>query len=565
MNSNTTNILEQLSVDLDGIADDKIKETILSLFNIIEQLSLANRELQQENQRLQDEVNRLKGEQGKPNIKPDKKNEDISSEKERKKHKPESKPKRQKKKDQIKIDRAQLCAVSKDQLPPDAIFKGYENVVVQDLKIETDNVQFIKEVYYSPSQKKTYIAKLPPGYEGEFGPTVKTLAIIMKNVCNMSEPKILDFFHNFDIRISAGTLSNFLIKNKEQFHQEKEDLFKAGLESTNYQQIDDTKARVNGTNHHTHIVCNPFYTAYFTTEKKNRLTVLEILNNGRELKYCLNQQAVTLLEQFQVSSKWINKLKQLKSDKDFQKNELEELLSHHLPALKERVKARIFDPERSGIAFYNKPSGDRDEQAQPLPIVKIFICDDAPQFKLLTEELGLCWIHEGRHYKKLRPVVPYYARKSDEFIKQFWQYYRKLLDYKSAPSQECAELLSTEFDQLFSTQTGYQQLDERIAKTREKKENLLLVLKYPELPLHNNESELAARAQVRKRDVSLHTMTAEGTKANDTFLSIVETCKKLGVNVYDYIFDRMKKTCKLPSLAQIIKAKSIDYDPAVSA
>jgi hypothetical protein len=40
---------------------------------------------------------------------------------------------------------------------------------------------------------------------------------------------------------------------------------------------------------------------------------------------------------------------------------------------------------------------------------------------------------------------------------------------------------------------------------------LLLTLKYPEIPLHNNAAELGAREQVRKRDVSLHTMTEEGT------------------------------------------------------
>jgi hypothetical protein len=33
--------------------------------------------------------------------------------------------------------------------------------------------------------------------------------------------------------------------------------------------------------------------------------------------------------------------------------------------------------------------------------VELLICDDAPQFKLVTDELSLCWIHEGRHYKKL--------------------------------------------------------------------------------------------------------------------------------------------------------------------
>jgi hypothetical protein len=38
---------------------------------------------------------------------------------------------------------------------------------------------------------------------------------------------------------------------------------------------------------------------------------------------------------------------------------------------------------------------------------------------------------------------------------------------------------------------------------------LLMVLKYPELPLHNNEAELGARAQVRRSDVSLQTKTSD--------------------------------------------------------
>jgi len=90
-----------------------------------------------------------------------------------------------------------------------------------------------------------------------------------------------------------------------------------------------------------------------------------------------------------------------------------------------------------------------------------------------------------------------------------------------------------------------------------------MALKHPEVPLHNNESELGARAQVRKRDVSLHTMTEDGTKANDTFLTIVETAKKLGVSAYAYIHDRVSKRFCMPSLAEMIKAKGfsgMDYD-----
>ncbi len=64
------------------------------------------------------------------------------------------------------------------------------------------------------------------------------------------------------------------------------------------------------------------------------------------------------------------------------------------------------------------------------------------------------------------------------------------MEYKENPSPEQAQALSAKFDKLFSTQTHYPALDERIAKTKAKKEALLLVLKYPELPLHNNDAEL---------------------------------------------------------------------------
>ena len=142
------------------------------------------------------------------------------------------------------------------------------------------------------------------------------------------------------------------------------------------------------------------------------------------------------------------------------------------------------------------------------------------------------------------------------FIESYWEYYRKLLAYKESPTEELAASLSEEYDALFSTETEYAALDERISKTKAKKKNLLLVLKFPELPLHNNESELAARQQARKRDVSLHTIVPEGTKANDTFLSLVETCKKLEISCYDYFLDRTRRSFVIPPLAQLIAEKS---------
>ncbi len=131
-----------------------------------------------------------------------------------------------------------------------------------------------------------------------------------------------------------------------------------------------------------------------------------------------------------------------------------------------------------------------------------------------------------------------------------------LLYYKDTPTAEASELLSAIFDALFSKKTGYEQLDKRIALTLAKKAELLLVLKVPHIPLHNNPAELGARTQARSRDISLQTKSHDGTLAKDTLMTLVQTCKKLGVNVYNYIYDRISKTYSMPSLASLMPSIS---------
>jgi len=545
-------VFEKLNIDVNSLGDENIRQAIMLLYNLVEDLSSTIRELQEENQRLRDENNRLKGEQPKPNIRPGKgggrEQGNISSEAERKDaDKPSRKP-RGSKIGKIKIDRIEVCPVDRSILPEDAEFKGYDPVVVQDLKIETDNVEFRKEVFYSESQKKSYRGQLPAGYEGEFGPNVKALTIILKYVCNTSEPKILEFFTNFNIFISGASISRMLTKDMEVFHQEKKDIYRAGLESTRYQQIDDTGARVNGENYYTHVVCNEFYTAYFTRERKDRLTIIDILRNFQDRRFCFNEEAMSLLKQLKIPKKVIRVVSTtFTKGREYTQAEVEELIKEHLPTIGELHKTRIL--EASAIASYHQEVG--------YPVVEVLLCDDAAQFKLVALWLALCWVHDGRHYKKLSPVVPDHIEKVKEFLGRYWAYYKRLVEFKQQPSQELAQKLTEDFDTLFSTTTGYAQLDERIAKTKNKKEHLLMVLKYPEIPLHNNASELGARAQARERDVSLQTKTDEGTKSHDSLLTIVQTAKKLAVNAYHYVCDRVSKRFLLPSLAQIIREKSL--------
>ncbi len=160
-----------------------------SACGVVEELASDNRGLREENQRLRDENNRLKGEQGKPQIRPNRAatpsaSQNHSSERER--HKPQAARLRlaeawtkTSKVERIKINRAEVVQVDRAVLPADAEFKGYDEVIVQDIEFKTDNVLFRKEKFYSKMTRETYTAQLPKGYTGQFGPGLKALTIVL--------------------------------------------------------------------------------------------------------------------------------------------------------------------------------------------------------------------------------------------------------------------------------------------------------------------------------------------------------------------------------------------------
>ena len=152
--------------------------------------------------------------------------------------------------------------------------------------------------------------------------------------------------------------------------------------------------------------------------------------------------------------------------------------------------------------------------------------------------------------------MPLHRRLLEAFREQYWDYYRQLRAYQQAPTPEQAVQLREQFDKLFSTVTGYDALDQRIAKTKANKEPLLMVLKHPEIPLHNNAAELGARRRVRKRVVSYGPRSEQGVKGWDTVQTVIDTAKKLGVNCFHYISDRISGARQMPALADLIEQRA---------
>jgi hypothetical protein len=129
--------------DPSTMEDEGLRQKFLLLMNMVEGLTAQVADLKAENQRLRDEINRLKGEQGKPKIAANNPAPDLSSQKERRAFKPHHKSSKQ---DKVKIDRKVVAKVDQEDLPADAVFKGYQDVVVQDIVFRTDNILFRREI-----------------------------------------------------------------------------------------------------------------------------------------------------------------------------------------------------------------------------------------------------------------------------------------------------------------------------------------------------------------------------------------------------------------------------------
>ncbi|TFH29573.1 MAG: hypothetical protein E4H00_06700 [Myxococcales bacterium] len=530
-----------------GVLDPVVEQAIEELLNLVERLASGQQALAHEVQRLKEQLQQKK--KGKTTGKGDgpKQATDHSSEEHRRKRrvkKPTSAHDRRSFKD-LPIHETIECPVDPTTLPPDVVRVEDESIVVQDIEIKPRNIRFERHVHYSATENKFFRGALPSGYDqGDFGADLRALILSLKYCGNMSEAKIREFLENFDVQISAGSVSNILTKTADSFEGELHDLFTAGLASTPYQQTDDTSARVAGEFWHTHIVCNPYYTAFSTRPHKDRLAVLEVLQNTSDLRFQFGEETRSLLQsEFNIPRKWQRAIAEI-GDAQFDRDSLQALLQEWFADGNWQVRTAI--QQAAALVYYR--------QQTSVPLIETIVCDDAPQFKLLTNKLALCWIHAGRHYERLSPLVARHAKSLEQFAEQFWDYYQSLQHYRDGPTDAKAQRLRQEFDELFSTRTGYNALDARIAKTAAKKDELLTVLSHPEVPLHNNASELGARVSARRRDVSLHSKSVRGARAMDIFTTIVQTAKKLGVSAYAYFRDRLGGRHEMPALADLIHA-----------
>jgi transposase IS66 family protein len=428
-----------------------------------------------------------------------------------------------------------------DNVPAGSVFKGYEDFVVQDIIIKPHNTRYRRERWLTPTGV-TIVAGLPakvlPG--SHFGPEL-ICHILHQYHCNhVTQPLILEELHQRGIDISAGQIDRILTQDKDAFHQEKNDLLPAGLESSAYIHVDDTGARHDGKQGYCTHIGNEFFAYFQSTPSKSRVNFLEVLR-GTHQDYVLDEVAMDYFAQ--------QKLPQtLRAALDAG--------PHHFadkPAWEAHLNALgITSEHHVRTATEGALLGSLVSHGTSLELV--IMSDDAGQFAILVHIL--CWIHAERTLARLIPFNERYRQALEKVRTEIWEFYARLKAYKKEPTEELKLALDAEFDRLFSQKTNFTTINAALRRLAANKSELLLVLERPELPLHNNLSEGDIRDYVKRRKISGGTRSDEGKRCRDTFASLKKTCRKLGIAFWDYLCDRVRGLGQIPQLGQIVRERA---------
>jgi hypothetical protein len=496
---------------------------------LVERLLRLIEEQQSEIRALRDEIARMKGLPKRPKIPPSTLNAPHPDPAHKKKRKRRGKrPGSAKRRKTHKLVIHETVPVALEALPEGTQQNGYEDFVVQDLKIDAHNVCYRRLRYLLPDGTSR-TAPLPAHVQGHFGSELRSYVLYQHHQNGVTQPLIHEELLDLGIDISTGQVNRLLTEGHEQFHEEKEALLPAAREVSAYFQADDTGARHMGKNAYTTVIANPFFASFTTTPSKSRVNFLKLLRAPYE-EYVWNEdalnyaksQGLSLELRARLTSALTKGTRVITSDQAWERQ---------LVAWKVRTdEARRIVTEAALIGtlmHYEMYVG------QPL------VSDDAGQFKILGLLHGLCWLHAERSIRKLLPMNPREQEAIDGIRDAVWKYYQRLRTYRESPTPRRKAALERDFDRLFQRRTGFVDLNNALRRIHEKRDDLLLVLDRPEIPLHNNLSESDIREWAKKRKISAGTRSELGRRCRDTFISLKKTCRKLGVSFWRYLQDRI--------------------------
>jgi Transposase IS66 family len=503
---------------------------------LVQQLRDLIQQQQETIQQLRDEIARLKGLQTRPLIAPSPLEAPP---------RPPRAPGQKRPGSAKRLKTAQLTltdeVVPLAEPPPGSVFKGYEDFVVQDLIIHPRVIRYRRERWQAPDGQNL-VAELPADIrpDSHFGPTLIAFIIHQYHHQHVTQPLLWEQLDQLGIDISTGQLSRIVTEGKDAFHQEKAELLPAGLAASTYVQVDDTGARHRGHNGFCTHIGNALFAYFESTDSKSRQNFLEVLR-GAHTDYTINDVAVTYWQRQKLAQAVIERLRAGAPRWADQATWQAYLTAR-----------QVTDPRHARIATEGALLGSLIAHGVSPELA--VLSDGAGQFDVFVH--ALCWLHVERPLARLVPHNEKHRQAIERIRQGIWDLYTGLKAYREAPEPRACDALGKQFDDLVARRTDYPSIDGVLRGMAADRAKLLLVLERPEVPLHNNLSEGHVRDYVKKRKISGSTRSGSGRRSRDTFASLKKTCRRLGVNFWEYLRDRVRGLGRIPRLADLIRQKA---------
>jgi len=499
---------------LSALSRAELEALLVELFAEVAILKQTVAELREENAR-------LKGLKGRPNIKPSGMDKGSAPAKPTKN---EKRAGRGKVTPRVGIEEKVIIV----EIPPGSRFKGYQSFLVQDLVISVRATRYQRERWVTPDGR-TILAPLPEGIEGHFGPELRRFVLMQYHQGQSTMPRLLALLRSMGIAISKRQLVRLLNNDHQGFIAEAQNVLRAGLETSPWVSADDTGARHAGKNGFCTQIGNEWFTWFRTRSSKSRLNFLDLLRAGHT-DYVLNDAAYDYMRNQGLPAATIALLK-AESETRFSD---QTAWRAHLGRL--GFNALKVTPEPIRVATEGASWGS--VQAHEFLCDAVVLSDDAGQFNIGRH--ALCWVHAERLVHKLEAFTDQHRAAQTRVRGLIWDFYADLKAYQLKPGKRRASRLRARFDRIFLHRTGFATLDRLLARLHANKAELLMVLERPEIPLHTNGSENDIRCQVTRRKISAGTRSDIGRDCRDAFLSLLKTCDKLGIAIWDYLGSRFK-------------------------
>jgi hypothetical protein len=506
--------MAESSPDISGLGLEELKTLLVQALEKVARL-------EKENAELREEIARLKGLKGRPKLKPsgmEKATETPAA------RSAKRKGRRGAKRSKLTINETRV--IKPDSLPEGARFKGYEDFIVQDLIIMPWTIRYRRERWLLPSGE-TVVAALPKEAASHFGPNLKRFVLSQYHQGQVTIPRLNALLADLGLDISKRQIVRLLSAKQDAFLAEAIAVLRAGLTSARWINVDDTGGRHKARNGFCTHIGNDRFAFFATTGSKSRVNFLELLRAGAS-EYVINEAALAYMRDHKLPQATIARFGSAKRRFSSRKAFMAYLKRLGLTGLK-------IKPDPIQIATEGALWGSIAEQG--LLDDTVIVSDGAGQFRIA--EHALCWVHAERLIHKLDTFCDEHVRAKERIRRRIWRLYKALKAYRLAPAPRRAAGLARRFDAIFSTQTGFATLDRLLARLRAQKNDLLAVLKHPQIPLHTNGSENDIRCQVTRRKISAGTRSDAGRDARDAFLGLMKTCAKQAISFWDYLGDRL--------------------------